>query len=100
MAEDVQRQRLHAAVVAEHDESGHNTPPVGRELAGREAKVPEHLAKEVVEREVHPSLQHIRVHADGTVRRRTHGQVARKAPGELLWDVMPHADRVDLLLGA
>jgi hypothetical protein len=41
------RGRPHAGEEADHDEPGHGAPPVGRELARRDAEVGEHLAEDV-----------------------------------------------------
>jgi hypothetical protein len=57
--------RQHAGVVGEHDEAHQYAPPVGRDLARREAKVEERVGQEGVKREPQTGLQRVRVHADG-----------------------------------
>jgi hypothetical protein len=57
--------RQHAGVVVEHDEAHQDAPPVGRDLARREAEVEERVGEEGVKREPQTGLQRVRVHANG-----------------------------------
>ena len=62
--------RRHAGEVGEDEEARHDAPPVGSDLARRDAEVRERLAEEAVQRDAHPGLQRLRVHADGPLGRR------------------------------
>jgi hypothetical protein len=57
--------RQHAGVVAEHDEAHQDAPPVGRDLARREAEVEERVREEGLKREPQTGLQRVGVPADG-----------------------------------